>query len=368
MNQSLLTRRRPKLSDTYEWRYKVGEGTYGVVGKAVHRVDQHTLVAVKEFKTTKASEGISHSAVREIALLKELDHENLVALRDVYVDPEGCSMRLVYEYAEYELSSIIKHHKQHNQALSLLTRKSILYQMLNGLHYLHSNWVMHRDLKPSNILVMGDVRNELGVVKIADFGMARIYRSPLRKLLDNGMVVTIWYRAPELLLGAQHYTTAIDIWAVGCILGELITCVPLFQGGIVDDVKVFPEDQVDKIWKALGALRPSRWPDVVHLSWWQKVADRDDPPALNTLFGSKYNAQEPMYDLLLRMLDYNPVQRISARDALQHRLFRDPPAPCRNVFGHGARVPYADRREYRSHPQQHQRGGGGGGGGAAGGR
>jgi cyclin-dependent kinase 8/11 len=106
--------------------------------------------------------------------------------------------------------------------------KSIMWQILNGINYIHNNWVVHRDLKPSNILIMGK-GPDYGRVKIADFGMARLFQQPLRALHYDGVVVTVWYRAPELLLGAKHYTKAIDMWAIGCIFGELLTSSPLFQ-------------------------------------------------------------------------------------------------------------------------------------------
>merc|ERR1712091_33384 len=107
------------------------------------------------------------------------------------------------------------------------TVKSFLWQILMGLRHLHSNWVVHRDLKPSNILVMG-AGAEMGKVKIADFGLARSFQEPLQPLAENGVVVTIWYRAPELLLGAKHYTHAIDLWAAGCIFAELLRLGPPF--------------------------------------------------------------------------------------------------------------------------------------------
>lgn len=136
------------------------------------------------------------------------------------------------------------------------------------------NWIVHRDLKPSNILVMGE-GEEHGVVKIADFGLARIYQAPLKPLAENGVVVTIWYRAPELLLGAKHYTSAVDMWAVGCIFAELLTLKPLFQGQEVKGTpNPFQLDQLDKIFKVLGHPTPEKWPTLVNLPHWQSDVQR----------------------------------------------------------------------------------------------
>lgn len=150
-------------------------------------------------------------------------------LVNVHINHGDMSLYLAFDYAEHDLYEIIRHHREKLSCnINPYTVKSLLWQILNGLNYLHSNWIIHRDLKPSNILVMGD-GEEQGVVKIGDFGLARIFQAPLKPLSENGVVVTIWYRAPELLLGIKHYTSAVDMWAVGCIFAELLTLKPLFQ-------------------------------------------------------------------------------------------------------------------------------------------
>lgn len=188
-----------------------------------------TKIAIKKFKQSKEGDGVSPTAIREIMLLRECLHENIVKLVNVHINHGDMSLYLAFDYAEHDLYEIIRHHREKiTCSINPYTVKSLLWQILNGLNYLHSNWIIHRDLKPSNILVMGE-GEEQGVVKIGDFGLARIFQAPLRPLSENGVVVTIWYRAPELLLGSKHYTSAVDMWAVGCIFAELLTLKPLFQ-------------------------------------------------------------------------------------------------------------------------------------------
>lgn len=225
---------RKSILSRYQVLGYLSSGTYGRVYKAKEvgpSNDTNTRVyAIKKFKTDRGGDahmhrGISQSAIREIALNRELRHENIVWLREVML--EHHSIFLVFEYVEHDMLQIIHYH------LSVLRKpldgvmiKSLIWQLLRGIQYLHENWIMHRDLKPANILMTSQ-----GVVKIGDLGLARIYSDPMVSLYSTDMVVvTIWYRAPELLLGARHYTDGIDIWAIGCIWGELLALRPMFKG------------------------------------------------------------------------------------------------------------------------------------------
>ncbi|GFH23202.1 protein kinase domain-containing protein, partial [Haematococcus lacustris] len=225
-----------------------------------------------------------------------------------------------------------------------------MWQLLNGLNYLHQNWIMHRDLKPSNVLVMAHDDSDpdsQGRVRVADFGLARIFQAPLRSLAENGIVVTIWcggqqhlarasswhggscrYRAPELLLGARHYTRAVDVWAAGCILAELCTLRPLFQGTELKPNNPFQSDQVDRIFKVLGHPDTATWPQLPHLPHWANNNNNVRLPA-------------EAWDLLARMLEYDPVARITAEEALAHPYFtHHAPAPTANVLcAPGSTVP-----------------------------
>ncbi|XP_061346833.1 cyclin-dependent kinase E-1-like [Gastrolobium bilobum] len=321
----------------YDLIGKIGEGTYGLVFLAkIKSQSPRKSIAIKKFKQSKDGDGVSPTAIREIMLLREIAHENVVKLVNVHINQADMSLYLAFDYAEHDLYEIIRHHRDKlNHSINQYTVKSLLWQLLNGLNYLHSNWMIHRDLKPSNILVMGE-GEEHGVVKIADFGLARIYHAPLKPLSENGVVVTIWYRAPELLLGAKHYTSAVDMWAVGCIFAELLTLKPLFQGAEVKATSnPFQLDQLDKIFKVLGHPTLEKWPCLANLPYWQQDLQHIQGHKYDNT--SLYNAvhlppKSPAYDLLSKMLEYDPRKRITAAQALEHEYFKIEPLPGRNAL------------------------------------
>jgi cyclin-dependent kinase 8/11 len=348
MDSSILKRDMPRFKDMYYIDAKVGEGTFGVVYKAYvnEKGNKGDCVAIKSFKGTQ---GISFTTCREISILQELKHENIVGLREVFLEPnkKQQALYMVFEYAEYDLCEILKHHRDAiKQHVNLGTIKSFMYQILNGMNYLHSNWVIHRDLKPSNILVMGRGTEE-GYVKIADFGLARVFKAPLRPLHENGVVVTIWYRSPELLLGSHHYTRAMDMWAIGCIFAELLICSPIFPGKEDSSTpRVFQKDQVEKIFSVLGSLTASKWPLCTTLPEWRNVSGW---PPHERAFNSKMNNHRSdlqstkALDLLAKMLEYDPAERISAAEALNHPYFKESPPPLMNSFKYNRDIDYPKR-------------------------
>ncbi|KAH6565415.1 hypothetical protein BASA50_010915 [Batrachochytrium salamandrivorans] len=367
--------RRQGLSDKYVIDGFISAGTYGRVFKArksphhssrdqTSTVVRHTTnasqntpgtavpeYAVKKFKPDKEGEsalssGISQSACREIALCRELHHENVVNLEEVMLDPKDRSISMVFEYAEHDLLQILHFHSHHERKIiPEYTVKSFLWQLLNGLAYLHSNWVLHRDLKPANILVTSH-----GVVKIADLGLARIFRSPVQPLFHGDkVVVTIWYRAPELLLGTRHYTKSIDIWAVGCIFAELLMLRPIFKGeeAKMDAKKNIPfqRDQLVKIFDILGMPTVDRWPALIHMPEYPHLRDIQRPATPNlrpTYFQGSSKRSELGFQLLQSTLEFDPEKRTNADDALSHPYFLDDPKPGANSF----LIPGVDRKAF----------------------
>lgn len=323
------------------------------------------------FKPDKEGEviqytGISQSACREMALCSELSHPNIIHLVEIILEDKCIFM--VFEYAEHDLLQIIHHHTQpQRHAIPAPTIKSILFQLLNGLLYLHSNWVLHRDLKPANIMVTSK-----GEVKIGDLGLARLFYKPLHSLFSGDkVVVTIWYRAPELLLGSRHYTPAVDLWAVGCIFAELLSLRPIFKGveAKMDSKKTVPfqRNQVQKIVEILGMPTKESWPGLVSqpeygqlqsisASHGSRNGSGGKPLSLEiwyntTLKTSSYPSSPPSatpgaegYALLTGLLEYDPAKRLTAREALQHPYFTQGDMGNRANCFDGMKTEYPHRR------------------------
>ncbi|KAI3374873.1 hypothetical protein L3Q82_021413 [Scortum barcoo] len=328
-------------------------GTYGTVFKAKNR-ETHEIVALKRVRLDDDDEGVPSSALREICLLKELKHKNIVRcvkmsnqfdvskpqflllfcrLHDVLHSDK--KLTLVFEYCDQDLK---KYFDSCNGDLDPETVKSFMYQLLKGLAFCHSRNVLHRDLKPQNLLI-----NRNGELKLADFGLARAFGIPVR--CYSAEVVTLWYRPPDVLFGAKLYSTSIDMWSAGCIFAGLFVIVnvnenishsvlvsqtllcyrivielanagrPLFPGNDVDD-------QLKRIF---------RYPffPTLFVEQWQTMTKLPDYkpypmyPATTSLVNVVPKLSSTGRDLLQNLLKCNPVQRISAEEALQHPYFAD---------------------------------------------
>jgi len=190
--------------EQYEKLAKIGEGTYGTVYKAKDK-RTNEVVALKRVRLDEDDEGIPSSALREVSLLKELNHKNIVRIQDVL--HSGLKLTIVFEFCDQDLK---KYFDTCQGEIDPSIVKSFMYQLLRGLAFCHMNNILHRDLKPQNLLI-----NKNGELKLADFGLARAFGIPVRCF--SAEVVTLWYRPPDVLMGAKMYSTSIDIWSAGCI-------------------------------------------------------------------------------------------------------------------------------------------------------
>jgi cyclin-dependent kinase 7 len=291
----------------YEKIEFLGEGQFATVYKARDLRNDGSIVAVKKIKIgtkAEAADGINRTALREIKLLQELSHPNVIGLLDVFGHRSNVS--LVFDYMDTDLEVIIK---DTNIVLTLAHIKAYMLQTFLGLEYLHAHWILHRDLKPNNLLI-----NRKGVLKIGDFGLARFFGSPSR--VYTHQVVTRWYRAPELLFGARNYGTGVDVWATGCILGELLLRVPILPGE--SDL-----DQLDKIFQMCGTPTEATWPGVTELPDFIQFK-----PCTAMSFDFIFSAAtEDTLHLLGRLLALNPLKRCTVTEALKMPYFSNKPAP-----------------------------------------
>ncbi|VDK52309.1 unnamed protein product [Anisakis simplex] len=305
-----LTRknRRASLSEigfgkleTYEKLEKLGEGTYASVYKGRSRLTDK-FVALKEIRLEQ-EEGAPCTAIREVSLLRELKHANVVTLHDIIHTDR--MLTLVFEYVDRDLKQYldecIDYINMHNVKLFLL-------QLLRGLNYCHKRRVLHRDLKPQNLLI-----NERGELKLADFGLARAKSVPTKTYSNE--VVTLWYRPPDVLLGSTNYSTHIDMWGVGCILFEMISVSgrALFPGSAVDE-------QLLLIFHVLGTPSPAQHPSICNSSTFKSYKFPQYYPSYLPNICSRID--QMALDLLLKLLKYEGRERLSALQALDHQFLR----------------------------------------------
>uniref|UniRef100_A0A7N0RJ30 cyclin-dependent kinase n=2 Tax=Kalanchoe fedtschenkoi TaxID=63787 RepID=A0A7N0RJ30_KALFE len=295
----------------YERLNKINEGTYGVVYRARNKITGE-IVALKKVKLEREREGFPITALREIKFLMSVDHPSIVRGKEIVMGDLD-SVFVVMEYMEHDLKGLMEMMKH---PFSISEVKCLMLQLLEGIQFLHDNWVIHRDLKSSNILF-----NNQGELKICDFGMARQYANPLKPY--TALVVTLWYRAPELLFGAKQYSEAVDMWSVGCIMAELLSKEPLFQGKT-------EVDQIDKIIRLLGTPNDTIWPGFSSLPGSKAKFVKQPYNVLRkkfpvTSFTGAPALSDAGFDLLSRMLTYDPIKRITVHEALNHPWFQEVP-------------------------------------------
>lgn len=287
--------------EQYQKLEKVGEGTYGVVYKARCK-ETNQLVALKKVRLEAEDEGVPSTSIREISLLRELPHPNIVTLHDVV--HQDAKLYLVFEFLDKDLKKYmdaVGKKKMHHMLI-----KSYMHQLMQGIAFCHQHRVLHRDLKPQNLLI-----DSKGVLKIADFGLARAFGVPIRTYTHE--VVTLWYRAPEILLGGRQYGTAVDMWSIGCIFAEMVNGTPLFPG----DSEI---DELFKIFKMLGTPTEDTWPGVGSFKDYKSTFPQWTGDGLEKVCP---DLDADGIDLLKKLLVYEPGQRLSAQKALNHPYFDD---------------------------------------------
>lgn len=288
----------------YEEIAQIGTGAFGTVYKARDRQNEGRFVALKKVRVSLNEEGIPTGTLREIGLLRQLDalqHPNVVRLLDIC---HGCRLErelvlfLVFEHIDQDLAGFLERCPDPGLDPALIAW--LLKQLLTGVEFLHSHRIVHRDLKPQNVLVTAQRQ-----LKLADFGLARLYE---QEMSLTPVVVTLWYRPPEVLLQAD-YGSPVDLWSCGCILAEMARRKPLFGGRS-------ETDQLARILQVLGLPPEEEWPAdaavprqaFAHLA---SVAGGGLEQAVPQL-------EPPLVDLLRQMLRFGPHHRVTAKGALAH--------------------------------------------------
>ncbi|XDV24493.1 hypothetical protein PO909_028639 [Leuciscus waleckii] len=285
--------------ETYIKLDKLGEGTYATVFKGRSKLTDN-LVALKEIRL-EHEEGAPCTAIREVSLLKDLKHANIVTLHDIVHTDK--SLTLVFEYLDKDLKQYMD---DCGNIMSMHNVKIFLFQILRGLAYCHKRKVLHRDLKPQNLLI-----NERGELKLADFGLARAKSVPTKTYSNE--VVTLWYRPPDVLLGSSEYSTQIDMWGVGCIFYEMAAGRPLFPGSTV-------EDELHLIFRLLGTPTEDSWPGISSIEEFKSYNFPKYKPQPFINHAPRLDTEG--IELLLSFLRYESKKRISADESMKQPYFK----------------------------------------------
>lgn len=304
-DHSLLSK-ETLIQHKYEQLNMIGNGAHGIVYKARDLANNETIVALKKIIVPYNEEGIPMSTLREVAALRQLDryeHPHIVKLLDIchgqrLEKEQQLVMFLVFEHVDQDLARYME--RCPPPGLEERKIKDLMFQILSGVDFLHSHCIIHRDLKPQNLLITNN-----GHVKLTDFGLAKTYSFDMRL---TTVVVTLWYRSPEVLLSLP-YATSVDIWSCGCIMAELYRLSPLFSG-------TSEGDQLDKIFRVIGTPKQDEWPENVSLLW-SSIVPRQPMPLENLMPEISTQGKH----LLERMLRFNPAERISTLQALKHEYF-----------------------------------------------
>ncbi|KAG2438966.1 hypothetical protein HYH02_010758 [Chlamydomonas schloesseri] len=369
----------------YEKLHRIGEGTYGVVYKARDRTTGE-IVALKRVRFDRSRDGVPVTSVRELRVLQACRHPNIVQLKKVVTGSQADSVFLVFEYCDHDLGRLLDSMAPPaggggggtaRRPFSISEVKGLMRQLLEAVSFLHDHWVVHRDIKvrpgPYPSWQLDALSNLLythtGHLKLCDFGLARFF-SPFVAKDRTPNVVTLWYRAPEVLLGSEEYDESIDLWSCGAILAELLTGEPLFPAAS-------EAEALNMMANLLGAPGERIWPGMSALPNAAKFVFPAQPynflrrhmAAACTASGG--GLSEAGLALLNGLLTYDPARRITARQALRHDWFQEKPYPKQP--GDMPTFPSSHdggraSGHHHGHHHHHHAGGGAAGGGAVGGK
>ncbi|KAH6840890.1 kinase-like domain-containing protein [Chaetomium sp. MPI-CAGE-AT-0009] len=293
---------------------KLGEGTYANVYLGHSRRDPSLLVAIKKIKVQQQyQDGMAPDAVRELKYLRELHHPNIISLLSVFSSKDQ-NLNLVLEYLPLgDLEMLIRDVDRVRYGAGDI--KAWMGMLTRAVWFCHDNFVLHRDIKPNNLLIAAD-----GEVKLADFGLARAFADPGRRMTAN--VITRWYRPPELLFGARHYGGAVDVWSVGMVFAELIIRAPFLAGNT-------EVEQIALICKQIGTPTEENWPGVTQLREYTVPSEVVAVWGKEAYMGRFGAVGADGVDLLVRTVALDPKKRITAREMLEHRWWRTDPKPTK---------------------------------------
>ncbi|GER56503.1 protein kinase superfamily protein [Striga asiatica] len=298
----------PRRADSFEKLDKIGQGTYSNVYRA-RDLDEGKIVALKKVRFDNLEPESVRFMAREIHILRRLNHPNVIKLEGLVTSRMSCSLYLVFEYMEHDLAGLASHP---GLKFTEPQVKCYMKQLLQGLDHCHSCGVLHRDIKGSNLLIDNN-----GILKIADFGLASLY-DPHQTQPLTSRVVTLWYRPPELLLGATYYSTAVDLWSAGCILAELYAGKPIMPGRT-------EVEQLHKIFKLCGSPSEEYWKKskLPHATIF-----KPQQPYPRCVAETFKDFPSPVLALIDILLSVDPANRGSAASALKSEFFMARPHPC----------------------------------------